>query len=599
MNQNTPVSAFINRDLQPLIRTAMGKQAGDLAVVNARLVNVYSGEVLDCQSVVVSGKWIVYVGQNTEGMIDADTHVIDAKGKTLIPGFIEGHTHLAWFYNIPEFIKYAAPGGTTTVIAETMEPYPVCGVGGVIDFLDSIADQPIKFFATAPVNFSISTASKGVRAKDLKQLLLREDILGLGESYWQEVLQSPEQILPAIKATLAAGKTLEGHSAGAKDGKLAAYTCLGISSCHEPITAEEALERLRLGLYVMIREGSIRKDLKAISEINCRGVNLRRLILATDGVEPKELMEKGYLDHVVRKAVQYDFDPVSAIQMASLNVAEHFSIDHMVGGIAPGKYADMLLIPDLKTIQPDLVISNGRIIAENNRLIVRPRSHEYRSESLHSIHLDRVMVAGDFVVAAPSGMEKADVAAIQMVTDLVTREKIFSLPVKDGQIPIRTDLNLIKVAAVDRTHVPGKTFTGLLNGFGLKSGAMACSAAWDTADIIVVGADEADMATCVNRIHELNGGVVICKQGKILAEVPFPVFGVISDLPMKTLADSIAFVNQTAQDLGAAFPYPLLSLNTLTTSAIPYLRICEQGLVDLKTGQARALFTDKKRHAPS
>ena len=484
------------------------------------------------------------------------------------------------------------------MIAESLEPYPVCGIDGVIDFLESIADQPIKFFATAPADISISNSFQGINLKDLDQLLLREDILGLGESYWQVVLQSPDQLLPAMKATLSAGKTLEGHSAGAKDGKLAAYACMGISSCHEPITAEEALHRLRFGFYVMIREGSIRKDLEAISEIRHQGVNLRRLILATDGVEPKEIMEKGYLDEVVRKAVRCGFDPVSAIQMASLNVAEHFSIDHMVGGIAPGKYADILLIPDLETIQPELVISKGRIIAENNRLIVRPRPHEYRRETLHSIHLDRVMAAEDFVVSAASGVEKVDVAVIQMVTDLVTREKVFSLPVEDGQIRIHTDLDLVKVAAIDRTHTPGKTFTGLISGFGLKSGAMACSAAWDTSDIITVGADEADMAMCVNRIHELNGGVVICREGTILAEVPFPVFGVISDLPMKALADSVAFVNQTAQDLGVPFPYPLLSLNTLTTAAIPYLRICEQGLVDLKTGQARALFPDKKRRAP-
>ena len=568
-----------------LMKVALGVEKADLTIVNAKVVNVYTAEILPDLGIGIKGKWIAYVGQKAGDTIGPQTKVIDAEGQTVIPGLIDGHTHIAWLFTAAEFLKYAICGGTTTVVTETLEPYSVCGYDGAIDFLESLRDQPIKILATAPAMVSISQTARDMPPETLAKLLARDDILGLGESYWQAVLQEPAQLLPRFEQALTAGKTLEGHSAGASDKKLAAYVAGGISSCHEPINIPQVLERLRMGLHIMVREGSIRRDLAEIAKIKDTGIDLRRLILSTDGVEPRDLIEKGYMEFVLRKAIEYGFDPVTAIQMATLNVAEHFSLDGLIGGIAPGRYADLVIIPDVQTIDAQMVISSGRVIAEKGALIAAPRPHTFSEQSMNSVKLPRDMKASDFTISAEASASHVKVRIINMVTDLVTSELAMQWPVPDGQINPNVDQDVIKVAAIDRAHNPGKMHVGLLKGFGLKSGAMACSAAWDTSDIIVAGTNDADIAGAVNRIRTLQGGVVVFENGKILAELPLPIFGIMSDLPIETIARQLQEIKRAVSELGVPFPDPLLTLITLTGAAIPYLRICEEGLVNLKDGK--------------
>ena len=573
-----------------LINVILGKEKADLTIINATILNVYTGELLDHYSVSIKGEWIAYVGDDPEDTIDTHTKIIDAKGKTIIPGLIDGHAHLSWIFNISEFLLYAMQGGTTTIITETMETFPVMGYEGVVDFLSSLADQPIKIFGTAPSMVSISKKALGISKATLKKLLSRDDILGLGESYWQVVMQEPEEFLPIFKETLNFGKRLEGHSAGAKGKKLMAYIAPGISSCHEPINAEEVLERLRLGMHVMIREGSIRRDLAPISRIKDAGVDLRRLVLVTDGIEPGDLLEKGYMEFVVQKAIDCGFDPVDAIQMATINVAEHFFLDGIVGGIAPGKYADMIIIPDPRIIKAEYVISKGKIIAREGNLLVSPRKHVFSKDSLNSIHLLRELEPSDFSIQVKKKCIHVNVRVIDQVTDLVTKELIISLPVIDGEIRQDVSKDILKVAAIDRRYFPGKIFVGLIRGFRLKGGAIACSAAWDTSDIIVVGENDKDMAGAVNRIYALQGGAVVYSGGKILAEIPLPVFGIIADMPIKMLVKRMEEITRVIKDLSFPYENPLLTLVTLTGAAIPFLRICEEGLVNLKDGKTLGLI---------
>ncbi len=462
----------------------------------------------------------------------------------------------------------------------------------MVDFLESLKDQPIKILATAPAVVSISSAARGIARQDLALLLERDDIIGLGESYWQSILQYPEDILPQYEQTLQAGKTLEGHSAGAGDKKLAAYVAGGISSCHEPINAEQVLERLRVGLHILVREGSIRRDLEEIAQIKDRGIDLRRLILSTDGIEPRDLIEKGYMEFVLQKAIDYGFDPIAAVQMATLNVAEHFSLDSLIGGIAPGRLADMVMIPDIKTINARLVISNGKVIAQNGKPTAAPRGHTFTRESLNSVKLMEELKPSDFIITAPEDTQTQKLRVINMVTDLVTAELEMAWPVTAGVIESDVDQDVIKVAAIDRTHNPGKMTVGLIKGFGLKSGAMACSAGWDSSDIIIVGTNDADMAHAVNRIHELQGATVVCENGRILAELPLPIFGIMSHLPIEDIAGRLRELKKTVAELGVSFPDPLLTLITLTGAAIPYLRICEEGLVNLKNGKTLAVIVE-------
>jgi adenine deaminase len=573
-----------------LASVTMGKERADLAIVNAAIVNVYTGELLDGYSVTGKGEWIAYVGDDPGDTIGPDTEILDAKGKTIIPGLIDGHAHLAWLSPISEFLQYAMLSGTTTIITETMEPFAVLGYEGVVDFLASVREQPIKIFATAPSMASISKRARGISEGVLRRLLLRDDIVGLGESYWQAVLQEPEEFLPIFMETVRCGKRLEGHSAGARGRKLMAYIAQGISSCHEPVDAEEVLERLRLGIHVMVREGSIRRDLAPISRIKDAGVDLRRLILVSDGIAPEDLLEKGYMESIVQKAIDCGFDPVHAIQMATINVAGYFLLDGIVGGIAPGKYADMLIIPDPKNITVECVISKGKIIAREGRLMVSPRKHVFSPESLQSIQLSRELGPSDFSIPAQKNASHVTVRVIEQATDLVTKELVTSVPVTDGEIRSDASRDLLKVAAIDRRYAPGKTFVGLIKGFRLSAGAFACSAAWDTSDIIVVGENDEDMAGAVNRVCALQGAAVAYAKGKILAEIPLPIFGIIADMPLAMLSRRMEELKGVVKDLGFPFDNPLLTLVTLTGAAIPFLRICEEGLVNLKDGRTVDLF---------
>jgi len=585
------VSIAGTEEAQRVINVTLGKEKADLALLDATILNVYTGEWLEGHSVCVKGEWIAYVGPDPGDTIGRDTQVLDARGKTIIPGFIDGHAHLMdQLYTVAEFLRYAMVGGTTTIITESMEVFPVMGYEGVADFLESLKDQPIKLFATAPAMVSTSKRAQGIPKRTLKRILSRDDVVGLGESYWQKVIGEPEEYFPLFQETLKLGKRLEGHSAGAKGRRLMAYSASGISSCHEPIKADEVLERLRLGMHVMIREGSVRADLASIATIRDAGVELRRLMLVTDGVSPRDLLEKGYMEGVVQKAIECGFDPIHAVQMATINTAEYFSLDGIVGGISPGKHADMVVIPNPREIIAEYVISKGQVIAREGELLKSPRRHAFREKSRNSIHLKRSLRASDFAIRVKDAAKDVKVRVIDQVTGLITKELIVPMPVVDGEIRQDVARDIIKVAAIDRRFSPGKTFVGLIRGFGLRRGAFASTKSWDTSDIIVVGENDEDMALAVNRIFELKGGAVACAAGRILAEIPLPFFGLISDLPVEEIAGKIGEIKKAVKELGFPFDDPLLSINTLTGAAIPFLRICEEGLVDLKHGKTVGLI---------
>jgi adenine deaminase len=593
MKRYTMLSAAGVDKAREVMEVTMGRAKADLVITNGTLLNVYTGELLPEQNVAVKGEWIAYVGPEKEERIGPETKVIDALGNVMVPGFIDSHAHIADGFSKPsEYLRYTIAGGTTTVVTETMEPYPITGYEGLIDFLASLQDQPIKVFATAPAMVSTSKSAQGLPEEVLKELLLRDDVLGLGESYWQGVLQEPEVFLPNFKKTLDLGKKLEGHSAGAKGSRLMAYLSTGISSCHESTNAQDVLERLRQGVHVMVREGSVRRDLAEIAKIRDAKVDLRRLILVTDGLNPVDLHDMGNMDYVVQKAIDCGFDSVSAIQMATVNPAEYFSLEGILGGIAPGKFADLVILPDIQTIRPEWVISMGQIAFTAGELLLQPRDHLFSERSLNTVHLTKRFDASDFSISAAGRTSPAKVRVIDQVTDLVTKEHVASLPVVDGKIQSDPGKDLLKIAAIDRVFSPGKRSLGFIRGFSLSAGAVASSSAWDTSDIIVVGENDQDMAGAVNRVVELQGGAVVCVGGEIAAEIPLPIFGLMSDLPMEPLVQGYRKLAKTMKDLGCPLKDPLRTLTTLTCAAIPFLRICEEGLVDIKTGKKVGLFVD-------
>lgn len=566
------------------MKVALGEAEADLAITGGSIVNVYTGEVLR-GDVLIKGERIASVGKDLAKAIGSKTKVIDAAGKVLIPGLIDGHTHIDTIYSTSQLLRYAIKGGTTTIITETANIGCALGYEGVIQFLLSIQDQPIKILATAPPMVTISpvTEEHALELAQLRQLFKRQEVIGLGEPYWGEVVSGNPRVLGLIAETIKQGKKVDGHSAGASGKKLQAYVASGVSSCHEPITAEEVMERLRLGLFVLIREGEIRRELEAVSRLKDEKFDLSRLAVATDGAGPWQLASDGYMEFVVQKAIDLGFSPVQAIQMATINVARRFAIDDTIGGIAPGKYADIVVIPNLKTIRAEYVVSNGRLVAQDGEPLVAPREHHYGQSILKSINLKKDFRAEDFAIPAASRQVK--VRLIDQVTNLVTREDFVSMPAPEGQLEPDISKGIIKVAAIERTFGTGQSFVGFIKGMGFRRGAIATSAVWDCGDIIVVGANENDMAQAVNRIKELDGGIVVCAGGRILAELALPVAGGISTEPMETLDAKLGRIQQAATDLGCHLPDIRITLAVLTTAAVPFLRICEQGLVDLRQNQ--------------
>jgi adenine deaminase len=278
--------------------------------------------------------------------------------------------------------------------------------------------------------------------------------------------------------------------------------------------------------------------------------------------------------------------------MATINVAEYFQLDGIIGGIAPGKYADIVIIPDPKTIEADHVISNGKVITKNGFPSVSPRKHYFSPASLNSIRLPGLLKPSDFIIRATGDRTNVKVRVIDLVTELVTRELITSVPVTNREIRPDAGMDMLKVAAIDRARNPGKMSVGLIRGFSLKKGAFACSSAWDTSDIIVVGENDEDMSMAVNRVHDLQGGAVVCVREEVLAELALPIFGLASLLSMEDLIIRIKKINNTMKALGFPFDDPHRTLVTLTGAAIPFLRICEEGLVDIKRGMGVGLIVD-------
>ena len=577
--------------IKELMKVALGEALADLAIVNGDVVNVFTGEVINDNTVLIKGDTIAYVGRNAAKSIGPSTQVIDAKGKILIPGLIDGHTHVDEICPVSELVKCALKGSTTTIITEVSGIGSLLGYQGVLEFLKATRNQPVKIFITVPPVISTSpytNESAAITPPEMRRLLRRNDVLGLGEPSWAQVNESNPRLLDIIALTVNAGKRVDGHSAGAKGNKLQAYITTGVSSCHEPITAEEILERLRLGLLVQIREGSVRKELGTVSQIKNEKIDLSRLAISADGVDPRQLANDGYMDFIVQKAIGYGFNPVLAIQMVTINIARHYGLD-FIGGIAPGKLADIVIIPELRTIRAEYVITNGKIAVRNNHVVIEPRTHSYPRSFYNSIRLKKDFSASDFTIQTNAN-RSTKVRVIKQVSDLLTREEIIKMPVTEGRVRMDVSQDILKVAAIDRYWQPDKFALGLIRGFGLKRGAMATSTAWDCGHIMVVGANELDMARAVNRIRELKGGIVICAGGKVLTELPLPVAGLFSEESIEVIATKLDDIQRTAEELGTRLPDIRLSLTILATPSIPFLRICEQGLFDLRQNKLVDFF---------
>ena len=561
---------------------ALGNVPADAVITNGNLFNASTGEFISGQSIWIKDGMIAYAGPDHDPQKDSKTQVIDAAGMVLLPGLIEGHTHLSRS-GIEEYVKHVIPSGVTTVIMETIDFGLIVGKEGIEYFVRGLQGQPIRFYYTVPPLCGL-TPSEEINAPNNEELLpLLKDpkCLGVGEIYWGSIFlegKQGERIRELVSLTLDLDKRVEGHAAGATGRKLQAYTCFGISSDHEPITEDEVLERLRLGYWVMIREGSVRKELPGIKGVFNKKADFRRLILATDGIDPQAFIEEGYLDASLRSALKLGVPPKLAYQMVTINVAEHFRIDHLIGSFSPGKMADILIIPSADDFSPQWVMCDGKIIYRDGKSLAEPKKVFFPDTMFNTVKVpENIFSSKGGALTEPTGAlaKVGKVRVMELVTGLVTKERIIDL--EDPE----ESKDVVMLLALDRVGRQG-SFMGLLKGFGLQRGAYGTTMSWDTIDMFVVGCDTRSMETVIKRLKEIRGGGVYAIGDEIVSEFQAPLCGFYSLEPMEILSQRTKQLEDSLKKNGVRWEKPILTIDTLGTPAIPHLRITHHGYVRLK-----------------
>ena len=387
------------------------------------------------------------------------------------------------------------------------------------------------------------------------------------------------------RSGLSLGKTLEGHGAGARGAKLNQYVMTGITSCHESTTVEEALEKLRFGVYVMIREGFVRKELGELYKLKDLDVDKRRIILVSDVFDAVMLCEDGYLDSIVRRAIGYGFSPMEAIKMTTINVADYYGLRHL-GAIAPLRHADILFLGDLEKVSVDHVMANGEMVVKDGTFRGKIRPYAYPEAMKHTIKAGEV-TAADFRIPAASGQER--VRLVKVINETITREADAALEIRDGHLQKDVERDIIPVAVVNRQD--GKKIgKGFITGTGIREGAFATNVIWDTGNILTAGSSEEDMAVAVNRLIELQGGYVISRKGKVIYEFPMPVYSLVPDYGLEKISAKTKELDVRMEEIGSNLPRPFLALQTIPFTGLPFLRITDKGLADIRTRQLVSLF---------
>jgi len=572
-----------------LMDTAQGRAPADVILSGGQLVNVYSAEILPHLWVAVTGERIAYVGPPDRSMVGKDTEIHELNDRFIVPGFIDGHTHLDSIFQVGAYAEYALAFGNTAAVSEVAMTANAMGVRGIEYFLREVETLPLRVFVLAPPGvppFPGVETSRPFPAEYFKKLLTMDRCLGVGESYWRTVTDYGERALAQYEWSERNGKTREGHAAGARGKNLQAYRAAGTTSCHESVTAEEALEKLRLGLAVMIREGYVRRELDAVSGIARKGVDLTNAMIVTDIADPQELVEQGGMNLLLKKAVGLGFDPVKAVQMVTVNAARYFGLNDL-GGIAPGNMADIVVVDDLKSFHCHKVWAGGRMVAQEEKPAKTLERITYPDESRRSIAIKGVSPE---VFAIPCARAKAIVRVVEVVNDTITREAPVEMESHHGRLLADPGKDVLKAAVFNKSDAGAVPGLGLTKGVGLRSGALAMSILWDTNNILVIGTSDQEMASAMNELIRMQGGMVVVQGGKVLAQASLPICGIISPEPLPQVVKEIREVQAACNRLGSSLARPFLSLQTFSFTGLPFLRLTDQGLVDIRKMSKVPLF---------
>jgi len=510
--------------------------------------------------------------------------VCDLQGKYITPGFADPHIHIDHFVLPSEFAKKSLLCGVTTLFSDPIDIVSIGGYRGFREFLNLCSGLPLRIFNVVPGGLPVDTKfshSKSISISEAKKAIKHSAVLGLGEVFsWTKVTKRDAHTMKMLSMMLDNDCIINGHTAGASGKKLQAYVSSGILSCHEPINFDQVLERLRLGMWIMIREGSIRRDLREIiARVLSHGTFTDRLLFCSDGLNPTDIEKYGHIDHCVREAVKIGVKPVEAIAIASKNCFDYYNMGHDLGGIAPGKIADILVFDNLERLRPAKVFVGGKLVVSNGSIVARSKKHVIPSWIKKTVKLKKFSRL-DFEIKSKS--KSASVNTIYMKTEIITEKNSADLSVKDDNIQPSIDKDVWKVAAFDRLHGTKKHVIGFLSNFGAQVGAFASTWAFHENDLIVIGSSEKDMAIAANNLVKTQGGMTVVSDGKVQVSLPMQLGGIISTEPFDTVSNKFSKLVSILIDAGCKFKMPHLIPVFLPFLALPEIRILHSGIVDIK-----------------
>ena len=580
-----------------LVDVAQGRKSADTVIKGAILINVCTHEYIKNTDVAIAMGRIAMVGDCSH-CIGKDTKVIDAKGKYLAPAFMDGHIHIESSMIAPSvYAKAVVPHGTSVVFMDPHEIYNVSGQIGVDWMLKDAANTPLKAILTAP---SCVPAVPGfedtgsfVGPDEIKKAMEMNECVGLGEMMnFPGILASDATAHAIVGETLKAGKIATGHYSIPETGKgLNAYVASGIRNCHESVSEEEALAKMRLGMYCLFREGSAWHDLQEVGKaIRNHKIDTRFACLCSDDAHPHTIIGKGHLDHIIKRAIEDGIDPITAIQMVTINIAQCYQLDHEFGSVAPSKCADLVLIDDINNCHVVDVWINGEHVAHNGKMLVETNLYPYPNTLTNSVHLT-LRSESDFVLKHSGN--KVKIRAIEVTPGKVgTNEYITTLDVKDGEIQTDPNQDILKAFVFERHHETGTVGIGFLKGFGIKNGALAQTFAHDAHNLLVVGSNNSDMALAANELIKCGGGMIAVQDGKIIGKVELPIAGLVSDEPIEVMDEKIHKLEIAWEKMGSTLPSPFMTMSIVPLACIPVLRLTNRGLVNCLTFQFEESILD-------
>ena len=568
-------------DVKGLIRVSGGDESASMVIKDVHVLDVFTG-MLFKGNIWIYKKWIAYVGDK-DARIGENTQVVDGRGFVAVPGYFDAHGHADLFYNPATFGDVVITTGTTTVFSDAHDMINSIGIGGFEEVLKRNEEFALKYIWGVPAAYPPYPEIEGgefFSIYDIWRLFSTyKECVSISElSPYIRILNNEDSILEKMLLARSLGKNIEGHTLGASYDRLNVLVAAGITSCHESIREKDLINRVRLGLYTMIRHSSIRSDFEELCPV-IKDMPVDTVILVTDGIFAGDLLEKGYMDFVIKEAIDYGIEPAHAIRMATINPARYFRLDYHLGSITPGRIADILLLEDIKKPTPVKVIERGRVVAENGVLLRGP-SHFPLIKSTYNPYTFDHVDEDEFSVGWHN---EEKIPVIDIIDRTVTKRLDIVPAIEDGCIVADSKKDIMKICYTRREKK--KWGKGFVRGIGASIGGIATTVAHETHGLLVMGLDDTDMATAANRVLEMGGGIVLVDKGEVIDLLSLPNGAIMSDLSIGELALKLVDVNNTIRKRGSSLDDPLWTLGFLTFTSIVELRITVSGVYDVRKGE--------------